>query len=72
MATTLKTLESRIVDLESKLQMLVSRVPPSATDWRQAVGMFSEDSLMQAIFTQGKQIRQQNSDQPRTRRKPLR
>jgi hypothetical protein len=63
------TLERRVSQLESQLKELLSRgETPSATSWRETVGMFSNDPLMKEIDAAGQAWREADRSKARQRR----
>lgn len=53
------SLEKRVAELERQLAELLSRgEQPSATSWRETVGMFSRDPLMKEIDAAGQAWRE--------------
>jgi len=65
------SLEKRVAELERQLAELLSRGEmPSATSWRETVGMFSHDPLMKEIDAAGQAWREADRAKARRRRAP--
>ena len=65
------SLEKRVAELERQLAELLSRgEKPSATSWRETVGMFSHDPLMKEIDAAGQAWREADRAKARRRRAP--
>jgi hypothetical protein len=65
------SLEKRVAKLERQLAELLSRgEQPSATSWRETVGMFSHDPLMKEIDIAGQAWREADRLKARRRRAP--
>ena len=54
------TLEERIGILEKQVATLLLRLSLQTTekDWQSTIGMFADDSVMKAIQTEGRKIRE--------------
>ena len=62
------SLEKRVAELERQLAELLPRgEEPSATSWRETVGMFSHDPLMKEIDAAGQAWRE--ADRAKARRR---
>ena len=65
------TLEKRVAELERQLaELLLRGEKPSATSWRETVGMFSNDPLMKEIDAAGQAWREADRLKVRRRRAP--
>ena len=69
---TIESLEKRLTALEQQVaQLFVNRNGAAPhKDWRNAVGMFSEDSVMKKVFDNALKIRE--ADRRKARRKAKR
>ena len=58
-----QTLEARVARLEQQMSLLINRrsdeAPPAADDWKQTVGMFRGDPIVEEMIDESRRTREE-------------